>query len=314
MTSTRTPSEWWVHGYWWIRAVPADRTEGRNWAAAEGSWALTAANSDPAWRVYNPLHEHPGLFKTFAHTPPTREGILHFAHRYGLLGLPLTLDRVSDGTCIQGEWLEQWQRHIRAVALTLELHIALDNNDDVALRAVHPPWMDLCLVLFEECILPTTPGYVMQETQAGVVEIYPDGPEGAAQVRHTLANVLTGAVKQLSFRVVAARNAFAFVMVPDTLIAAIWYQVAQAVTGHKDFRRCQGPGCDGWIEISLGPTGSKSSKRYCSHSCKMKTYRTRQHDARTRKQAGQSLREIARDLNTDTRTVKRWLAPRPRTT
>ena len=102
----------------------------------------------------------------------------------------------------------------------------------------------------------------------------------AAGIRDTLANVLTCAIRRQVCITVAPRpgptyplrNAFALQMAPDTLIATIWYQVAQAVTGHNDFRRCEGLGCDVWIEISLGPSGSKPSKRYCSDACRMSPF------------------------------------------
>src|SRR5207248_2238099 len=41
----------------------------------------------PGARVYDPLRDHHALFREFAATPPTPEGVLAFAGQYGALGI-----------------------------------------------------------------------------------------------------------------------------------------------------------------------------------------------------------------------------------
>src|SRR5690242_10989225 len=64
------------------------------WQVAVGGYEWDGPEYDrhlyPAgpWRTreYQPLKEYSGLFRTFAATPPTEEGILAFANQYGHLG------------------------------------------------------------------------------------------------------------------------------------------------------------------------------------------------------------------------------------
>src|SRR5215831_3931110 len=64
-------------------------------------------------RHYQPLHLHSSLFRTFAETVPTREGILAFADEYGPLGVGVPIELPPPGTSgIQtfgtGEPLSVW--------------------------------------------------------------------------------------------------------------------------------------------------------------------------------------------------------------
>src|SRR4030095_8345084 len=54
-------------------------------------------------RTYEPFREHTGLFRQFAETRPTREGVLQFANRYGRLSAldPVMMNRVIP------PWLDQ---------------------------------------------------------------------------------------------------------------------------------------------------------------------------------------------------------------
>ena len=79
--------EFHSHGHEWID------TDG--WARDDDLRLPTAirviTDGQPAsgrsdMKSYSPLRTCPGLFRTFAATPPSEDGILGFANRYGMLG------------------------------------------------------------------------------------------------------------------------------------------------------------------------------------------------------------------------------------
>jgi hypothetical protein len=64
---------------------------------------------------------------------------------------------------------------------------------------------------------------------------------------------------------------------PNTLIGALWLQVAQAIDGHKQFRRCEF--CRSWFE--LAPDKARADKLYCSQACRSSAYRRRERIRRS---------------------------------
>jgi hypothetical protein len=93
---------------------------------------------------------------------------------------------------------------------------------------------------------------------------------------------------------------------PLTLIAAMWLQVALAVTGDKRFVACKF--CRRLFEISTEQTGFRSHREFCSDSCKTKDYRKRKRTALRLAASGSRLREISEKTGTETATVRAWLA------
>jgi hypothetical protein len=58
---------------------------------------------------------------------------------------------------------------------------------------------------------------------------------------------------------------------PDTLIDALWTQLAQAIEGSQSLRNCVE--CKHWFTINAGQ--GRSDKEYCSDACRMRAYRKR---------------------------------------
>jgi hypothetical protein len=104
---------------------------------------------------------------------------------------------------------------------------------------------------------------------------------------------------------VAVIPAGGLTLVPETLLAAAWVQLAAAVAGDKAFHRC--PGCTRWVEVS---DRGRSDQRYCGPACRAKAYRERQAEAARRADAGESPEVIAEALGTTPGTVRGWLAKR----
>ena len=90
---------------------------------------------------------------------------------------------------------------------------------------------------------------------------------------------------------------------PRNLLEGLWLQFADSIhTGHS-FRACHS--CKRWFELT--PTIARTSKLYCSTACRNRAYRDRQKKAYVLNDQGKSAKEIARELDTDIKTVKKWL-------
>jgi hypothetical protein len=77
--------DWYVctEGYRLVEMHPR-----RAAGSAKGPLLMVCPPEGPApdVRWYFPLDQYPALFRTFADTPTTPEGVLQFANRFGMLG------------------------------------------------------------------------------------------------------------------------------------------------------------------------------------------------------------------------------------
>ena len=92
-------------------------------------------------------------------------------------------------------------------------------------------------------------------------------------------------------------------VVPRNLLGAIWIQTAAMAEGGRDYRRCEQ--CRGWFV--LAPEINRSDRSYCSDRCRHKAYRDRRQRARELHAKGMTPARIARELTSDTQTVRGWL-------
>lgn len=93
---------------------------------------------------------------------------------------------------------------------------------------------------------------------------------------------------------------------PLTLIAAMWLQLALALTGDKRFEACKF--CRRTFEISTDQSGFRSHREFCSDSCKTNDYRRRKRTALRLAADGDALRAIAEKTKTDSSTVQAWIS------
>jgi hypothetical protein len=79
-----------VDGFRWIEARKfCPQPFGQSHLAPVERWLVLPHSTEKRQtRQYGPLTEEPALFRTFADTPATEEGIQHFASQYGWLGIP----------------------------------------------------------------------------------------------------------------------------------------------------------------------------------------------------------------------------------
>lgn len=90
-------------------------------------------------------------------------------------------------------------------------------------------------------------------------------------VRRVEGKLRRAAHLSVELRAVEGQSVPSMVLVPHTLLDAIWLQFAQAVAANHDFRRCDE--CLKWFEIAPGK--GRPEKRFCSNACSMRAYRKR---------------------------------------
>jgi hypothetical protein len=101
----------------------------------------------------------------------------------------------------------------------------------------------------------------------------------------------------------AGRNRSLLQDTPRSLLGAIYLQFAQAIHGGRKPRRCQV--CGRWFD--LAPGLNRKDRETCSGTCRTKAYRERQEEARQLREQGRSLKDIAKQLETNLKTVEKWV-------
>ena len=85
-------------------------------------------------RTYRPL-ENPALFRDFASTIPTPEGILGFANQHGLLlSQRTTFTETASGKTAYGEPINIWQDEIKAMHVVITAWNAINDGSTDVLR------------------------------------------------------------------------------------------------------------------------------------------------------------------------------------
>lgn len=299
---------WWVaeKGYRWVKArfleLPSSTTY-----SSRPVWLLTVGGRG-MWERYNPLRDHPALFREFAALEPTRKTILTFASRYGLLGHSVGFSlgqRLSDG-----EPWSFWRTEITAMREAVRFWSLVQERDMAVLRRFIR-WEEDHLVYRD----PDRPGrYVLIASPQYEPEILAEcrksdpGWPATIYVQRLINKHLVDRVSPRLLRKQKARR-LGLYFAPRTLLGAMWLQLARAVDGNKEYRRCQRDGCEKLFEVSLDNTGSRADRRYSSPACRAWVYRHRKK-ARQLAAQGVPLPEVARKFGTDVETVKGWVGKR----
>ena len=98
--------------------------------------------------------------------------------------------------------------------------------------------------------------------------------EDPKAVHQRLVHALDAPLKQVSMGMVANDDgSSAIAYTPRDLLSALWLQFAIAVTEGKDLQPCERKGCDRWMEITHSKGGTRSTRRFCSHACRMRFVR-----------------------------------------
>jgi hypothetical protein len=309
-------------GYSWVQSEPA--------LAASSQPAPFLTDGRPIGTAgfhvmeYQPLVAFPGLFRVFADTEPSRDGIKAFADRFGPLGpdvaiqIPLrdqrNAKRVLLGT---GEPLAKWNDEILTMRLAIDIWEAARNGDVGRLEHVihwtedgsgihihsHPELTDRQLpdppARVERALIAST--HLGDDVHGRFVR----GDLVKPALHYVQSKVNEKLEGRASPRLLwdRKRERLGLYIVPDGLIGALWLQFARAIERDSRFRQCAE--CGIWFE--LAPGTARADKLYCSTPCRTKAYRKRQAEAVRLHAEGQSIEEIARALESDPDTVRGWI-------
>ncbi|HKF59470.1 MAG TPA: hypothetical protein VKJ45_28785 [Blastocatellia bacterium] len=278
--------EWKVAraGYRWIDSLDGTRICAVD--AEQPDWF----GSDGYETPYHPL-ERTGLFREFAGLAPTAKGILDFANRFGLLGIGgnFTLETESDAVLVRAEPFALWKQEIQ----TLKMAVAFW---DIFSASGGPT------IVRKELQKLNLPSAVRRR-----LHLDDDDPGMAAL---SFVQTLTDPRLQehTSPRLLFQGNLprLELVLMPSTLLGALWLQFSLAIDGLKRFIKCSQ--CGAPFELSRDKrTGKRADAQFCSVRCRVGHYRARIDEARRFSSAGLSSKEIALRLNTDEATVSGWL-------
>ncbi|MFZ5768638.1 MAG: hypothetical protein ACOY3F_08080 [Bacillota bacterium] len=299
-----------THGFRWVRGT----------AQASGVEDDYLAENQPEGlgkhELYQPLRMFTGLFRTFADTPPTKEGILRFANKYGhLFELQdaVVVEHEGRKAVASAEALSLWQQQIWDMRLAVELWDAVQARDIAALsrRLTWTKGPGGMGVLYDTHLTGDS-GEPRYTEWIAAPNIHPERLELFApgdlvmpalyRVQRVVNEHLKG---QVSPRLLwdEHRSRLGLHIVPQSLIGALWLQFAHAITGRKAYRRCEE--CGTWFEVS--PRVARTNRIYCSNACRTRAYRRRKVQAQQMYAAGKAIGEIAEALGSDEATVAGWV-------
>jgi hypothetical protein len=258
-------------------------------------------------RHYHPLDQYPALFRTFADTPLTEDGISQFANQYGGLGAWEQMRLTSGPDLVMGigERRQIWMNEIDGMRRALQLCDAVRNRDApwfqqhvrVEPKSSEEIWVSYLeegVLYHREVIGPDLAGFVKPHDVRRPTLLFVQKMINTRLWEHTAPRLVYD----------PRRDGLGVYVVPKNLLGALWLQFARAVDANKDYRRCGG-GCGQWMEISLD--AHRSHKRFCSDACRNKAHRDRQAEARRLYTEGLPVEQIAQQLGADVRAVQRWV-------
>jgi flavoprotein len=284
--------------------------------------------------LYAPL-SNPALFRVFADTPPTEEGVVQFADRWGKLGnTPMIGSAAPLSRRQRGERFAYWVQAISEMRQAVWIWNRLSSKlRDMQMELQQRVWWEEddqgSRVMYDSHPeLPkaqtwTTDGYARILTV-----IASDGNTTAFQ-----RNELAGPARSLLCRFINQRlkgkvNSVIvpdewpekrttilvkahLVQVPNDLETCLWLQLAQAIDNRREQRKC--PGCGLWFEIRVKDRGkesdrwARSDRRFCSEACRKKAHRDKQLKALELHAAGMSPKDIAKEIGSEVVQVRKWV-------
>jgi hypothetical protein len=309
-------------GYRWVDARPSFEPQQKSEAFLTDGRPIGTGSFRA--RRYEPLSAFSGLFRVFADTEPTRDGVKAFADRFGPLGpdvakqIPLDDLRTAKGAPLgSGEPLHAWSNEILMMRFAIDIWEAARTGDvDRLERVVF--WTEdgsavhiLSHPELAEGHSPEPPVRVERALIAGaqlgdgVLERFVPGDLVGPALRYVQNTINRQPEGRASPRLLwdAKRERLGLYLMPTGLVGALWLQFARAVERDSQFRQCAE--CGIWFE--LAPGTARADKLYCSTPCRTKAYRKRQAEAVRLHGEGRSFEDIARDLESEPDTVRGWI-------
>ena len=243
--------------------------DGWAWGKSDGALVLKEVSDHPYPNVPSPSFEaNAALLRRFAKLARTEAGFLHFANRYGNLGINALEAHPDGGFLIPHETFDQWCDRSSFAAMVIDLWDRAGSKNQRALE-----------------------GFFVARTEKDVETIYWKNP---AQPRGTERSFYPA----LDFKQVEARRLFEAKNLPDLAREAVISEVETAMNGGGHPRleftpqgqlvcRIDGLWCQMWHQFALEVNGQRGwidcahcgDAFYMSHD----SYPDRQRDRKTRK-------------------------------
>jgi hypothetical protein len=283
---------------------------------------------------YAPLKDTLSLYRIFAETKPTLDGILAFANRYGTLRQEVECYALREGDGTRPglqlvEPLSEWRWRILWLRDLVRLWdlVAAGNRKALAkvLQCRKPAgiisfaWSGELQQMVEEWAnrnsAPRYPEILYRDhTLLDVVGAPTDweilevpNMDDLVQVGMVciLRSLALGMQKNVALhpRWNSSRQRVVLAETPLTLMGAICLQFALAVNEDTPSRRCEA--CGRWFEVA--PDRSRADRTTCSGTCRTRLYRDRQEQARRLVTQGKKPKQIAKELGSDEATIRKWV-------
>lgn len=263
--------------------------------SAEEIGVIFGGKGPPPFRAYNPFEQEPSLFLVFADLNPTFDEVVGFANKYG---------------CIASEWAA-WKPEILTMRASVELWQAILAKDERTLtRHVvwerEPPLGPEFVSPLQDLVEPVDAedGPALPPKNFGKIGSWQWG-DVIGPATHLLDKVFECKIRWNRAQMVTRRKngQLTFQVELRELLDVLWIQFASAVSASQAYRRCKL--CNRPFELS--PDVNRADRMYCSDTCRVKHYQRRQAKARKLRQEGRNLREIAVEVDSNVKTIKRWL-------
>jgi hypothetical protein len=92
--------------------------------------------------------------------------------------------------------------------------------------------------------------------------------------------------------------------IPLNLIGALWLQLALAIEGDLEYRRC--PECQNWFFVR--PKAREDATTFCSSKCRVRSYRGRKREVLRLAEQGLEPKEIREKVDSEPESITRWVA------
>ena len=295
-------------GCQWIRGVSVTPGQEREKPSDYISNGVPFSGLMDMGTPYRPLHEYSALFRSFALTVPTKDGILGFANSYGVLGLPSSVSIVPAGRRgggyiftgePHGDWVNEILKMREIVQLwdlihrspfkekaQLESRMQLHEDSEIGARIYYSsdgweepePYLSLQNVdqLGSTGLQPGQGRGVIAEERfrPDLVDAFRRG----AIVRlteHYIEGVINQKLKNLdaTVRVVRRDEEKTWCVVPSNLLGALWLQLMNGYLGDAKYGQCAICGRPFQVSADSGGRRGRSDRIYCSPACKTRAFR-----------------------------------------
>jgi hypothetical protein len=238
--------------------------------------------------LYEPMEAFPGLFLEFAKLKPTRDSIRQFADRYGNLfdTYDIADTVVQNERMVGGSTFQEWKREIEYMDAIVNLWEAVKDHNMTELRKIIK-WTDNGVLYSVKtrggALSSSVLTHKLNSTFKEMLARFGKPGSVLQPARYALRREIN---KRVAFATTVPRLMWAsgarldgqppkpdahlrIAFVPSNLIAAMWLQFAQAVTGECQLRRCDE--CE--KHFPVGPGGKRLDADTCSVRCRQRKKR-----------------------------------------